>query len=116
MLEFLYVDTGIRANLIILPIVMSLSMIFRAYKKGELMKNLNQVLDGTMGDFTGVFLGHAILEMWRYKSRPELYAMQSAPWYTSILVYGAFTVAVLAICMVIKAIWKYYTKKSVGNE
>lgn len=80
------------------------------------MKNLNQVLDGTMGTFTGVFLGHAILEMWRYNSRPELYAMQSAPWYTSILVHGAFTVAVLAICMVLKAIWKYYTKKSVENE
>ena len=76
------------------------------------MKNLNQVLDGIMGTFTGVFLGHGILEVWRYHSRPELYAMQSAPWYTSILVYGIFTVVVLAVCMVIKIALKFYARKS----
>ena len=91
-------------------------MIFRAYKAEELKEKMNEVLNGIMGAFTGVFLGHGILEVWRYNSRPEIYALQSAPWYTSILVYGAFTVVVLSICMVIKAIWNYYVKKSNGNE
>ena len=102
--------------LFLLPIVMGCGMIFRAYKAEELKKKMNEVLNGIMGAFTGVFLGHGILEVWRYNTRPELYALQSAPWYTSILVYGAFTVVVLAVCMVIKAIWKYYAKKSNGNE
>ena len=96
--------------LFLLPIVMGCGMIFRAYKAEELKKKMNEVLNGIMGAFTGVFLGHGILEVWRYNTRPELYALQSAPWYTGIFVYGAFTVVVLVICMVIKVIWNHYSK------
>lgn len=96
--------------LFLLPIVMGCGMIFRAYKAEELKEKMNEVLNGIMGAFTGVFLGHGILEVRRYNSRPELYALQSAPWYTGILVYGAFTVVVLAVCMVIKVIWNHYSK------
>lgn len=96
--------------LFLLPIVMGCGMIFRAYKAEELKKKMNEVLNGIMGAFTGVFLGHGILEVWRYNTRPELYALQSAPWYTGILVYGAFIVVVLVICMVIKVIWNHYSK------
>ena len=96
--------------LFLLPIVMGCGMIFRAYKAEELKKKMNEVLNGIMGAFTGVFLGHGILEVWIYNTRPELYALQSAPWYTGIFVYGAFTVVVLAVCMVIKVIWNHYSK------
>lgn len=61
--------------------------------------------------FVGVFVGYGVYVVWDFKTRPELYAMQSAPWSTSILVYGAFTVVVLLICFVIKAIIKYKQKK-----
>ena len=96
--------------LFLLPIVMGCGMIFRAYKAEELKKKMNEVLNGIMGAFTGVFLGHGILEVWRYNTRPELYALQSAPWYTSILVYGIFTLAVLGVCILIKAIIKHCIK------
>ena len=76
------------------------------------MKKLNTILNTTMGAFVGVFIGHGIYVLWKFKARPELYAMQSAPWYTSILVYGAFTFVVLLICIVIKALIKHKQKST----
>ena len=75
------------------------------------MKRLNTVLNTVIGAFLGVFLGRGAYVVWNFKTRPELYAMQSAPWYTSILVDGVFTVLVLIICFVIKAIIKHKQKK-----
>jgi ABC-type antimicrobial peptide transport system permease subunit len=70
------------------------------------MKRLNIILNTIMGAFIGVFIGRGIYVIWDFKTHPELYAVQSAPWYTSILVYGAFTIVVLLVCIVIKAIIK----------
>ena len=70
------------------------------------MKKLNTIVNTTIGAFVGAFIGHGIYVVWNFKTRPELYAMQSAPWYTSIMMYGAFTIVVLLICFVIKAISK----------
>ena len=39
-------------------------------------------------------------------------AVGTAPWYTSILMYGAFTLVVLLVCIVIKAIVKRKMKKA----
>ena len=66
------------------------------------MKKLNFILNIIMGTFVGVFIGHCIHVVLDFKKHPELYAMQSAPWYTSILVYGAFTLVVLVICIGLK--------------
>ena len=76
------------------------------------MKRLNTILNTIIGAFVGVFIGHGVYVVWNFKTRPELYAMQSAPWYTSILVYGVFTVVVLLICFVIRAIIKHKQKKT----
>lgn len=70
------------------------------------MKRLNPILNTIMGAFAGVFLGSAIYTVWDYKSHPGLYALTSAPWYSSILVHGAVTFAVLVICAVIKVVMK----------
>ena len=78
------------------------------------MKSFNLFLNSTMGAFIGVFVGLSGNVVWQYKTHPELYAMQSAPWYTSILVYGAVTLAVLVICMVLKLIIK--CRKKTRNE
>ena len=75
------------------------------------MKRLNTVLNMIMAAFIGVFLGHSVYVIWNFKTRPELYAMQSAPWYTSILVYGAFTFVVVFVCVVIKLIINYKQKR-----
>ena len=80
------------------------------------MKKLNYILNIMMGTCVGVFIGHGIYAVWDFKTRPELYEMQSAPWYTSILVYGAFTIMVLAIGIVLKVILKHYAKKSDGKR
>lgn len=74
------------------------------------MKKLNTILNIIMGTFVGIFIGHGIYVAWNFKTHPELYAMQSAPWYTSILVYGIFTLAVLGVCILIKAIIKHCIK------
>ena len=38
--------------------------------------------------------------------RPDLYAITSFPWYTNSLLYGAVTLVVLLVCIVIKFIIK----------
>ena len=71
-------------------------------------KKINQILNIIMGSFTGVFIGSGIYKYWHFRKYPDLYAMQSAPWYTGILINGLFTLVLLAICMIVKFI---FTKK-----
>ena len=40
-----------------------------------------------------------------------LYAMNSAPWYTSILVYGIFTLVVILVVIIVKILIKRYMTK-----
>lgn len=68
------------------------------------LKKLNYILNIVMGGFIGVFIGRGLFVIWDYKTHPGLYAMQSAPWYTSIVHYGIFTLVALAILLVIRAI------------
>ena len=72
-------------------------------------KKVNQILNIIMGSFTGVFIGSGLYKYWHFRKYPDLYAMQSAPWYTSILINGLFTLVLLAICMIVKVI---LTKKA----
>lgn len=76
------------------------------------MKKVNQILNIIMGTFIGVFIGHAIYVAWNFKNHPEFYAMQSAPWYTSILVYGVFTVILEVVCLLSKIFLKLWNNKS----
>lgn len=75
------------------------------------MKKLNAILNTIICTVIGVFIGHGVYIIRDFKKNSSLYEMQSAPWYTSILMYGAVTVVVLIICIVIKAILKYKSKK-----
>ena len=63
---------------------------------------LAQILNIAMGSVVGVFIGYSLYSVWDYKTRPGLYAMQSAPWYTNILVCGAFVVVVLLLGIILK--------------
>ncbi len=71
------------------------------------MKRLNNLLNIIIGVCFGIFIGHGLYVTFDYYSNPELYAFQSAPWYTSIVVYGGLTVAVAAVCIIIKLCLKY---------
>ncbi len=75
------------------------------------MKRLNQFLNILIGAFVGVFIGHGIYVYWDFKTHPDLYAAWSAPWYTSILVYGAFTLVVVVVAVIAKIIIKKYARK-----
>jgi len=65
-------------------------------------KRWNQILNILIGSSIGVFAGHGIYVFWDYKTHPGLYAMQSAPWYTSILVHGIVLIALLSTAVLIK--------------
>jgi len=67
-----------------------------------MLKKVNHILNIVISSFIGVFIGHGIYVFWDYKTHPDLYAMLSAPWYTSILVYLTFTVVLLAAALIIK--------------
>ncbi len=69
-----------------------------------MLKKINHILNIIIESFIGVFIGHGLYVFWDYKTHPDLYAMQSAPWYTSILVYGLFTIVVLIAGIIIKLI------------
>ena len=69
-----------------------------------MLKKINSILNIIIGTSIGVFIGHGIYVFWDYKTHPDLYAMQSAPWYTSILVYGLFTIVALIVGIIIKLI------------
>lgn len=71
-----------------------------------MLKRVNQILNTITGAFIGIFIGHGIYVFWDFNSHPDLYAMQSAPWYTSIVLYGVMMVIVVAIAVVIKLIIK----------
>lgn len=76
-----------------------------------LMKKINSILNIIIGSFIGVFIGHGIYVFWDYKTHPDLYVMQSAPWYTSILVYGIFTIVVLIVAILTKLIIRRTLKR-----
>lgn len=67
-------------------------------------KKINQLLNIIMGVFTGIFIGSGLYRYWHFRKYPDFYFIQSAPWYTSILVNGLFTLILLTICMIIKVI------------
>ena len=74
------------------------------------MKKLNNLLNIIIGVCVGVFIGHGLYVTFDYCKNPELYAFQSAPWYTSILGYGGFTIAVAAVCIIIKLCFRYWDR------
>ena len=76
-----------------------------------MLKKLDRILNIIMGAFTGTFIGHCIYKYWHFQNYPKLYALQSAPWHTSILLYGFFTLVLLVVCVVIKLILKRKMRK-----
>ena len=72
-----------------------------------MLKRINNILNIVIGTFVGIFIGNAVYVFWDFNTHPGLYAMQSAPWYTSILLYGIFTVVVLIVSIIIKLIIRF---------
>ena len=72
-----------------------------------MLRKLNCFLNIVIGSFIGVFIGFGIYKFWHFKTYPNLYAMQSAPWYTELLLYGSMVAVVVVVCVILKLIiWK----------
>lgn len=69
-----------------------------------MLKKINSFINILMGCFIGAFIGGSIFRYLDYKNHPELFVMQSAPWYTGIQISGIALIVVLIICVLIKII------------
>ena len=67
-------------------------------------KKINQMLNIIMGSFIGMFIGSGLYKYWHFRKYPYLYVIQSAPWYTGILINGLLVLVLLAVCMIVKVI------------
>ena len=67
-------------------------------------QKIQRILNIIMGSFIGGFIGSGLYRYWHFRKYPDLYIMQSAPWYTGILVQGLFTLVLLAVCLIIKVV------------
>ncbi len=78
----------------------------------ERLKKWDINLNIIIGSFVGVFIGHCIYRYFDYRSHPELYETWSAPWYTSIQIYGLITGLIVFIAFIIK----FLIKKKLKNN
>ena len=67
------------------------------------MKRLYATLKLFLGCSIGIFLGRCIYLYFDFKARPDLYAMQSVPWYQPLKVQGLVTAGIAVI--VLAAMW-----------
>ena len=63
-----------------------------------------------IGSSIGVFIGFGIYKFWHFKTYPNLYAIQSAPWYTELLLDGALVAVVVVVCIILKLIIRKKSK------
>lgn len=76
-----------------------------------MLKRINRFLNIITGCSVGVFIGYGIYKYWHYRKYPDLYVGYSAPWYTSILLYGVITLIVLTVCIILKIIFRKITQR-----
>lgn len=70
------------------------------------MKKLYQILRTAIWCVVGVFAGTSVYQYIDYRQHPGLYALTSAPWYTSIQISGIFTIAVVLLLLLAMQIVK----------
>ena len=75
-----------------------------------MLRKLNCFLNIVIGSSIGVFIGFGIYKFWHFKNYPNLYAIQSAPWYTELLLDGALVAVVVVVCIILKLIIRKKSK------
>ena len=65
------------------------------------MKKLDRIMTAAMSLTGAAYLGYVIWQLWDRHARPEFYAVNSAPWYTSMEIMGLITAGLIALEMVI---------------
>lgn len=75
-----------------------------------MLQKVNRLLTILMLSLIGVFLGYSIYTCADYRTRPGLYELYSAPWYTQFLVYGACVLVLLAVLFAAKLVIRHLLK------
>ena len=72
-------------------------------------EKIRKLLVIIMGTSFGVFIGSSLWRWADYRRYPELYMVNSALWYTSVLVSGVFTAGII---LVLGIIWWILGRKA----
>ena len=83
----------------------------KEFKEKKMMKKFNKILNIIMGSSIGVFLGHFLYNFVDYKENKLLYEIQSAPWYTSSIIYGLVMIFVITTVIIIKIVLSIVVKR-----
>ncbi len=75
-----------------------------------MLKKANHLLTILMYSLIGVYIGYSICIYADYRTRPGLYAMYSAPWYTPLLLHGASVLVLLAVLFAAKLVIRHLLK------
>lgn len=81
-----------------------------------MIKKFNKFLNIIMGSSIGVFLGQFIYNFVNYKDNKLLYELQSAPWYTSSIIYGLVMIFVIATVLLIKIFISIFTNRKLIDK
>ena len=74
---------------------------------------LNSFLNCVIGAFIGVFIAESISTYWDFKTHPpQIYEVTSAPWYTSIILFGIITLTIILVALVMKFIIRKEIRKN----
>ncbi len=65
------------------------------------MKRLYQLSRISLWSVLGIFAGTSLYTCYDYWAHPELYAMQSAPWYLSIQINAILSILASAVLLLI---------------
>ena len=63
---------------------------------------IQHLLSAVILAFLGAYVGHSLYLCIDYHSRPQLYALYSAPWYTAIYVNGLLTLLIAGVFFLIR--------------
>ena len=47
-----------------------------------------------------ILIGSCIYQYTDYKQHPEIYMLNSVPWYTGLLIQGVFTLLIIIVCAI----------------
>ena len=69
-------------------------------------KKVYNFLHISLWAFVGVFIGSSLWRCYEYYAYRDLFAVQSAPWYLSIVVNGLFTAVIVLVLLVLRRLVK----------